>query len=223
MGRRISESPVAPLVAFSAATDLGIAGRAFRCTVVPEATRALLIGFGAREDPRADLGLVAEGAPSSAVARLDHAPRRLPTSVAAAAPLTETDDEVAAELIARGVAVHDSAAATPAEEHAHALALLDHRPQLLVDDGAHGIRLAHTERPDVVAGLLGATEETMSGVMPLRDSPSSSPSLDAMADVAVLARIAPRQGCRRAGLHERLLSAGTFGGVVRSGSLEEVA
>ena len=64
--------------------------------------------------------------------------------------------------------MHASASATPAEERAHALALLDHRPQVLVDDGAHVIRLAHAERPDVVAGLIGATEETTSGVAPLR-------------------------------------------------------
>ena len=88
--------------------------------------------------------------------------------VAVFAFAAETDDAVAAELAARGIAVHASASATPEEEHAHALALLDHRPQLLVDDGAHVIRLAHAERPDVVAGLLGATEETTSGVTPLR-------------------------------------------------------
>jgi adenosylhomocysteinase len=88
--------------------------------------------------------------------------------VAVFAFAAETDDEVAAELASRGIAVHASASATPAEEHAHALALLDHRPQLLVDDGAHVIRLAHAERPDVVAGLIGATEETTSGVTPLR-------------------------------------------------------
>ena len=44
------------------------------------------------------------------------------------------------------------------------------------------------------------------------DSLSSAPSLDPMADVAVLAGIARRQGYRGADLHERLLSAATFGG-----------
>lgn len=208
MGRRISESPVAPLVRFSEATNLGIAGRAFRLdAAVPEATRALLAGFGGREDPGAELGLVVADGPSTAGERLDLARRWMPTSAAAAAALgdrvaglrigismvlepktavlalllaeagaevavfafaAETDDDVAAELAARGIAVHASASAAPAEEHASALALLDHRPQLLVDDGAHVIRLAHAERPDVVAGLLGATEETTSGVTPLR-------------------------------------------------------
>jgi cytosine/adenosine deaminase-related metal-dependent hydrolase len=44
------------------------------------------------------------------------------------------------------------------------------------------------------------------------DSLSSSPSLDPMADVAALARIARQQGYAGADLHERLLSAATFGG-----------
>ena len=44
------------------------------------------------------------------------------------------------------------------------------------------------------------------------DSLSSAPSLDPMADVAALAGIARRQGYRGADLHERLLSAATFGG-----------
>lgn len=213
-GRRVGESPIRPLVAFSAATNLGIAGRAFRFEgEVPEATRALLLGFGAREDAHADVvvdhaGIRPPGRiPTSVADRLDRAAHWMPTTRAAAAELgdrvvglriaislvlepktavlalllaeagaevsvfafaAETDDAVAAELAARGVAVHASSTATPDEERRHALALLDGRPQLLVDDGAHVIRLAHAERPEIVAGLIGATEETTSGVAPLR-------------------------------------------------------
>ncbi|RIX30639.1 adenosylhomocysteinase [Amnibacterium setariae] len=217
-GRRIEESPLAPLVAFSAATNLGLAGRAFALDGAGDevdAVRRLLVGFGAREEAGAALriadGRVVAGLPEhpldSAAARLDRARARMPATAAAVAALgdrlagvrigvslvlepktavlalllaeagaevalfafaAETDDAVAAELRARGVAVHASAGATPAEERRHALALLDGRPQLLVDDGAHVVRLAHAERPDVVAGLLGAAEETTSGVGPLR-------------------------------------------------------
>ena len=217
-GRRIEDSPLAPLVAFAAATNLGLAGRAFALDGAGDevdAVRRLLVGFGAREEPGALLriaaGRVVAGLPDrpldSAVARLNWARDRMPATAAAVAALgdrlagvrigislvlepktavlalllaeagaevavfafaAETDDAVAAELRARGVAVHASAGATPAEERRHALALLDGRPQLLVDDGAHVVRLAHAERPEVVAGLLGAAEETTSGVGPLR-------------------------------------------------------
>jgi adenosylhomocysteinase len=221
-GRRLRDSPIASLVAFSAFTNLGIAGRAFRVEDgVPDATRALLTGFGARIDDDAELafvladdGRVEMDAPESAgppprtpAERIDWARHWMPATRAAAAELgervaglriaismvlepktavlalllaeagaevavfafaAETDDGAAAELAARGITVHASDTASPAEERRHALALLDGRPQLLVDDGAHVIRLAHAERPDVVAGLIGATEETTSGVTPLR-------------------------------------------------------
>jgi adenosylhomocysteinase len=219
-GRRVKESPIAPLVAFSLLTNLGIAGRSFRVEDgMPEATRGLLTGFGAHLDDASDFAFVAvDGSrfamdlpaaspPATPAGRLDWARRWMPVSRAAAVELgdrvaglriaismvlepktavlalllaevgaevavfafaAETDDATASELAARGIAVHAAASATPEEERRHAVALLDHRPQLLVDDGAHVIRLAHAERPDVVAGLIGATEETTSGVTPLR-------------------------------------------------------
>ncbi|NEM90919.1 adenosylhomocysteinase [Galbitalea soli] len=80
----------------------------------------------------------------------------------------ETDDAVAAALRELGVPVFASRRATPAEHRALALAFLDDRPEILVDDGAHLIRLAHEERPALVEELLGAAEETTSGVRALR-------------------------------------------------------
>ncbi|MFD1721932.1 amidohydrolase family protein [Amnibacterium endophyticum] len=49
------------------------------------------------------------------------------------------------------------------------------------------------------------------------DSSASSPSLDPMADVAELVRIARRQGYGERDLHARLLAAATFGGAVAMG------
>jgi adenosylhomocysteinase len=79
-----------------------------------------------------------------------------------------TDDAVAAALAHAGLPVYARADADRAEDRANALALLDHRPHVIVDDGASTIRLAHLERPDVVADMRGATEQTTSGVRPLR-------------------------------------------------------
>jgi len=42
------------------------------------------------------------------------------------------------------------------------------RPDILLDDGAELIRLAHREHPDLVEDMLGAAEETTSGVQALR-------------------------------------------------------
>lgn len=80
----------------------------------------------------------------------------------------ETDDAVAAVLRAAGVPVHASSTATVAEQRALALAMLDTRPHVLVDDGSHVVRLVHQERPELLPTMLGAAEETTSGLRPLR-------------------------------------------------------
>lgn len=80
----------------------------------------------------------------------------------------DTDDEVAAALHHEGIPVYADSRATEAEDRANVLALLDHLPQVIVDDGSGTIRLAHATRPEVLAGVIGATEQTTSGVRPLR-------------------------------------------------------
>ncbi len=80
----------------------------------------------------------------------------------------ETDDAVAEVLRRAGLPVFASSTATTAEQKASALAMLDTRPHVLLDDGSHLIRLAHQERPDLLPTMLGAAEETTSGLRPLR-------------------------------------------------------
>lgn len=80
----------------------------------------------------------------------------------------ETDDAVADALRRAGLTVHASSTATLPEQKDLALAMLDSRPHLLLDDGSHVIRLAHQERPDLLPTMLGAAEETTSGLRPLR-------------------------------------------------------
>lgn len=77
----------------------------------------------------------------------------------------ETDAAVAAELAARGITVF--ADPDPARADELAKAFLAQRLHLLVDDGSHLIRRL-VARPDLAADLLGAAEETTSGLRPLR-------------------------------------------------------
>ncbi|WP_062288286.1 adenosylhomocysteinase [Demequina phytophila] len=80
----------------------------------------------------------------------------------------ETDAAVADALRARGVAVDaDATLAGPAEREA-ALGWLRRGFDVVVDDGSHLVRLAHEAAPEVVAGWIGVTEETTSGLTPLR-------------------------------------------------------
>ena len=88
--------------------------------------------------------------------------------VAVYAHADETDDAVADVLRRAGLPVHASSAATTAEQKQLAFAMLDSRPHVLLDDGSHVIRLVHQERPDLLPAMLGAAEETTSGLRPLR-------------------------------------------------------
>ncbi|PZF63470.1 adenosylhomocysteinase [Curtobacterium sp. MCPF17_047] len=88
--------------------------------------------------------------------------------VVAYAHADETDDAVADVLRRTGIPVHASSTASVSEQRDLALAMLDTRPHVLVDDGSHVIRLVHQERPDLLPTMLGAAEETTSGLRPLR-------------------------------------------------------
>ncbi|WP_239684032.1 adenosylhomocysteinase [Leucobacter musarum] len=98
--------------------------------------------------------------------------------VAVFSAVSETDPEIAAALAGDGrVAVfapqYAVDAANVAEVDArHAAALLDWAPAYLVDDGAHLLRLAHTERRTALAALRGVAEETTSGVRPVHEMAS---------------------------------------------------
>ena len=77
-------------------------------------------------------------------------------------------DDVAAGLAARGVEVFARHGSTPEEELGFFEQVLAHRPEVVIDDRADVIRLAHTTHPEVLETLLGASEETTSGVLALR-------------------------------------------------------
>lgn len=78
----------------------------------------------------------------------------------------ETDPQVADVLRKRGVPVDADADLTPDQEREAALGFLRRGFDVLVDDGSHLTRLAHEER--LTADWIGATEETTSGLTPLR-------------------------------------------------------
>jgi len=52
--------------------------------------------------------------------------------------------------------------------YSHILAALDHKPQITMDDGADLVTTILTKRKDLVAGVMGGTEETTTGVIRLR-------------------------------------------------------
>ena len=77
-------------------------------------------------------------------------------------------DDVAAGLAARGVEVFAKSGSSREEELAFFNEVLARRPEVVIDDRADVIRLAHTTHPEVLADLIGASEQTTSGVLYLR-------------------------------------------------------
>jgi len=84
------------------------------------------------------------------------------------APADCVQDDVMHALRAEGIKVFADARGSDAADMELARAFLGTSPHILVDDGARIIRLAHREFPDVIKNMVGAAEETTSGVRPLR-------------------------------------------------------
>jgi len=80
----------------------------------------------------------------------------------------ETDGDVAAALRTLGIPVTADATLTGSAERTAALTWLRQGHNVIMDDGSHLVRLAHESAPEVVRGWIGVTEETTSGLRPLR-------------------------------------------------------
>jgi adenosylhomocysteinase len=80
-----------------------------------------------------------------------------------------TQDDVAAALVAEyGIPAFSIRGEDADTYYAHVDAVIDHRPQLAMDDGADVLGVLHSRRREQLGDILGATEETTTGVMRLR-------------------------------------------------------
>jgi adenosylhomocysteinase len=77
-------------------------------------------------------------------------------------------DDVAAGLASRGIAVYAVAGAPDDDFEGYFERVLEFRCDALIDDRAELVKLAHTKRADLLEGIRGASEETTSGVTRLR-------------------------------------------------------
>jgi adenosylhomocysteinase len=79
-----------------------------------------------------------------------------------------TQDDVAAALVDEGISVFAIKGEAETTFYKHRNAALDHEPQIIVDDGADVVTTVHKSRREIMAGMIGATEETTTGVVRLR-------------------------------------------------------
>ncbi|MEB3293811.1 MAG: adenosylhomocysteinase [Synechococcales bacterium] len=79
-----------------------------------------------------------------------------------------TQDDVAASLVADyGIPVYAIKGEDNDTYHKHVQIALDHRPQVIIDDGCDVVATLVQERPEQLADLIGTTEETTTGVVRL--------------------------------------------------------
>jgi adenosylhomocysteinase len=89
-------------------------------------------------------------------------------ALCASNPLS-TQDDVAASLVRDyNVPVFAIKGEDNDSYYSHIMAALDHKPQITMDDGADLVSVLHTKRTAELAGVIGGTEETTTGVIRLR-------------------------------------------------------
>ena len=80
-----------------------------------------------------------------------------------------TQDEVAAALVTQGVPVHAVKGEDSQRYYRHIVAAIQHNPHLTMDDGADVVSTMRQSFREQLAGVVGGTEETTTGVIRLRN------------------------------------------------------
>ena len=88
-------------------------------------------------------------------------------SITGSNPLS-TKDEIAAALAEDGLRVYAYHAATPEEYARHIEMALEHKPNIIIDDGADLVSCVHEKRPELAEEVWGGCEETTSGIIRLK-------------------------------------------------------
>lgn len=80
-----------------------------------------------------------------------------------------TQDDVAASLVAdHGISVFALKGEDNDTYHRHVRLALDHKPNIIIDDGSDVVATLIQERQDQIADLIGTTEETTTGIVRLQ-------------------------------------------------------
>jgi adenosylhomocysteinase len=82
-------------------------------------------------------------------------------------PLSTQDDTAAALLQHYGVRTYAIKGEDTETYYRHIDRAIDHKPHITMDDGADVVGRIHANRPEIIEGILGGTEETTTGVIRL--------------------------------------------------------
>jgi len=79
-----------------------------------------------------------------------------------------TQDDIAAALAATGMKVYACHGATEEEYNRHIAMCLEHKPNIIIDDGGDLVGLIHSTRPELGEETWGGCEETTTGIIRLK-------------------------------------------------------
>jgi len=83
-------------------------------------------------------------------------------------PLSTQDDVAASLVVDHGIPVFAIKGEDGDTYHRHVQIALDHRPNVIIDDGSDVVATLIQERQNQIADLIGTTEETTTGIVRLR-------------------------------------------------------
>ncbi len=83
-------------------------------------------------------------------------------------PLSTQDDVAAALMSIYGISTYAIKGEDEQTYYRHINAVLDHKPQMTMDDGCDLVSTIHTTRKELIPGIIGGMEETTTGVIRLR-------------------------------------------------------
>ena len=90
------------------------------------------------------------------------------TVLIASNPLSTQDDVAAALVKHYGISVFAIKGESIETYSQHVRIALDHKPQLIIDDGSDVVATLVSERPELLPDMIGSTEETTTGINRLR-------------------------------------------------------
>jgi adenosylhomocysteinase len=79
-----------------------------------------------------------------------------------------TQDSTAAAIADEGYKVYAVHGESEEEYYRHIEMCLEHKPNIIIDDGADLVTMLHTKRPDLAADVWGGCEETTTGIIRLK-------------------------------------------------------
>lgn len=88
--------------------------------------------------------------------------------LAASNPLSTQDDVAAALVKYYGIPVYAIAGEDSETYHRHINAVLDHKPNLVIDDGCDLVATIHSTKRELIPNIIGSCEETTTGIIRLQ-------------------------------------------------------